>query len=59
MPPQAAGLGVGAVRAVPVVRDGSIVAGSEIVLTLVADHRILYGAAAAAFLAAIVAGLAA
>jgi pyruvate dehydrogenase E2 component (dihydrolipoamide acetyltransferase) len=57
VPPQAAALGVGATRAVPVVRDGAVVPGQEVVLTLVADHRILYGRVAEAFLAAIVSGL--
>jgi pyruvate dehydrogenase E2 component (dihydrolipoamide acetyltransferase) len=50
LPPQAAILAVGALRQVPVVRDGDIVAGHEMNLTLVCDHRILYGAQAAGFL---------
>jgi pyruvate dehydrogenase E2 component (dihydrolipoamide acetyltransferase) len=50
LPPQAAILAVGAVRAVPVVRDGDIVAGHEMNLTLTCDHRILYGTHAAEFL---------
>ncbi|HEY5319160.1 MAG TPA: 2-oxo acid dehydrogenase subunit E2 [Solirubrobacteraceae bacterium] len=50
IPPQAAILAVGAVREVPVVRDGDIVAGHEMSLTLACDHRILYGAQAAGFL---------
>jgi pyruvate dehydrogenase E2 component (dihydrolipoamide acetyltransferase) len=50
-PPQAAILSVGAVRAVPVVRDGEIVARHLMSLTLACDHRILYGADAARFLA--------
>jgi pyruvate dehydrogenase E2 component (dihydrolipoamide acetyltransferase) len=48
---QAAILAVGAVRGVPVVRDGVVVAGTTMTLTLTADHRVLYGADAAAFLA--------
>jgi pyruvate dehydrogenase E2 component (dihydrolipoyllysine-residue acetyltransferase) len=48
---QAAILAVGAVRGVPVVRDGLVVAGTLMTLTLTADHRVLYGADAAAFLA--------
>jgi len=52
-PPQAAILAVGVAREVPVVRDGDIVAGHEMRLTLVCDHRILYGAHAAAFLSRI------
>jgi pyruvate dehydrogenase E2 component (dihydrolipoamide acetyltransferase) len=50
LPPQAAILAVGAVREVPVVRDGDVVAGHEMNLTLGCDHRILYGAQAAGFL---------
>lgn len=53
-PPQAAILGVG--RARPVLRrrkDGEIEDASLMTLTLSCDHRILYGAEAAEFLAAI------
>ena len=49
-PPQAAILAVGEVAQLPVVRDGAIVPGHVMELTLVSDHRILYGADAAAFL---------
>lgn len=49
-PPQAAALAVGAVVARPVVRDGEIVARRVMTATLTCDHRILYGAEAAAFL---------
>ena len=52
-PPQAAILGVGEVAPRAVVRDGAVVARHVVELTLVADHRILYGAEAAAFLARI------
>lgn len=52
-PPQAAALTAGAVRAVPVVRDGAVVPGRVVTLTLASDHRILFGARAAAFLAAV------
>jgi pyruvate dehydrogenase E2 component (dihydrolipoamide acetyltransferase) len=48
---QAAILAVGAVRDVPVVREGVVVAGASMSMTLTADHRVLYGADAAAFLA--------
>jgi len=48
---QAAILAVGAVRVVPVVREGVVVAGATMTITLTADHRVLYGADAAAFLA--------
>jgi pyruvate dehydrogenase E2 component (dihydrolipoamide acetyltransferase) len=56
-PPQAAILAVGALEQRPVVRDGQVVAGSVLTLTLCSDHRILYGADAAAFLADIREGL--
>ncbi len=49
--PQAAAIAAGAVRAAPVVRDGEVVAGHVIALTLACDARILFGAHAAAFLA--------
>ncbi len=48
---QAAILAVGAVRDLPVLRDGELRAGSVMTLSLTCDHRILYGADAAAFLA--------
>lgn len=50
-PPQAAILAVGEVRETPVVRDGQIVAGRRMTIALTCDHRILYGAPAAEFLA--------
>ena len=50
-PPQAAILAVGELREVPIVRDGSVVPGSRMSLVLTCDHRILYGAPAAEFLA--------
>jgi pyruvate dehydrogenase E2 component (dihydrolipoamide acetyltransferase) len=50
-PPQAAILAVGAVREVPVVRDGQIAPGRRMTIALTCDHRILYGAPAAEFLA--------
>lgn len=50
-PPQAAILAVGVVRAVPVVEEGQIVPGHRMSITLACDHRILYGAPAAKFLA--------
>jgi pyruvate dehydrogenase E2 component (dihydrolipoamide acetyltransferase) len=49
-PPEAAILAVGAARDEPVVRDGELVAGTTMKLTLTIDHRVLDGAAAAAFL---------
>jgi len=50
-PPQAAILAVGELREVPVVRDGLVVPGSRMSIVLTCDHRILYGAPAAEFLA--------
>jgi pyruvate dehydrogenase E2 component (dihydrolipoamide acetyltransferase) len=51
--PQAAILAVGAITEKPVVRDGQIVVGNILGVTLACDHRILYGAPAAEFLARI------
>jgi len=50
---QAGILAVGALRDVPVVVDGAVIPGKRMTLTLVADHRILYGADAAQLLARI------
>ncbi len=50
-PPQAAILSVGALAPRAVVHDGEILARDMMSLTLVSDHRILYGAEAARFLA--------
>ena len=52
-PPQAAILAVGKMEPRAVVRDGEIVARNIMTITLVCDHRILYGADAAEFLARI------
>jgi pyruvate dehydrogenase E2 component (dihydrolipoamide acetyltransferase) len=56
-PPQAAALAAGRDRPAPVVRDGAVVAGRMLKLALACDHRILFGAQAAAFLEAIATGL--
>jgi pyruvate dehydrogenase E2 component (dihydrolipoamide acetyltransferase) len=50
---QAAILAVGALRDEPVVLDGAVVPGKRMALTLVSDHRILYGADSAQLLARI------
>ena len=50
-PPQAAILSVGMVRQMPVARDRGILLRHTMSLTLACDHRILYGADAARFLA--------
>jgi pyruvate dehydrogenase E2 component (dihydrolipoamide acetyltransferase) len=48
--PQSASLAVGAVRQIPVVRNGEIVVGEVMNVTLSADHRIVDGAIAAQYL---------
>ena len=50
-PPQVAILAVGAAEARPVVRDGVLAVGTRMTVTLSSDHRVVDGAAAAAFLA--------
>jgi pyruvate dehydrogenase E2 component (dihydrolipoamide acetyltransferase) len=49
-PPHAAAVAAGAIRDVPVVRDGALAPGRLMTLTLTCDGRILFGARAAAFL---------
>jgi pyruvate dehydrogenase E2 component (dihydrolipoamide acetyltransferase) len=51
--PQAAILCVGAVVDRPVARDGQLAIAPQMSMTLACDHRILYGADAARFLAEI------
>ena len=51
IPPQAAILSVGAVSQRAVVRDGELAARHTLQVALTCDHRILYGADAAEFLA--------
>jgi pyruvate dehydrogenase E2 component (dihydrolipoamide acetyltransferase) len=50
-PPQAAILSVGALALRPVVREEDVIARNTMTLTLACDHRVLYGADAARFLA--------
>lgn len=50
-PPQVAALAAGAVRTVPVIREGAVVPGQALNLTLACDSRILFGVHAARFLA--------
>jgi len=52
-PPQAAILAVGAIEERPVVRDGEVTTAQLMQVDLACDHRILYGAPAAEFLARI------
>jgi len=56
-PPEAAILAVGRVRKEPVVRQGSVVVGHRMSLTLSCDHRVIDGAVGARLLQAIVAVL--
>ena len=49
--PQAGILAVGAITETPVVRDGELTTARLMGVTLACDHRILYGADAAEFLA--------
>jgi pyruvate dehydrogenase E2 component (dihydrolipoamide acetyltransferase) len=49
-PPDACILAVGAINAVPVVKNGAIVPGHVMKLTLSCDHRVVDGATGAAFL---------
>src|SRR5690606_24627484 len=50
-PPNACILAIGAIRDVPVVQDGELVAGKRMKVTLSCDHRVVDGATGAAFLA--------
>jgi pyruvate dehydrogenase E2 component (dihydrolipoamide acetyltransferase) len=54
-PPEGAILAVGNVRKIPVVRDGKIVVGQVMSITLSCDHRVIDGALGAKLLQAIVA----
>ncbi len=50
-PPEAAIVAVGAIRDTPVVEGGRVIPGKTMKLTISVDHRVLYGANAAQFLA--------
>jgi pyruvate dehydrogenase E2 component (dihydrolipoamide acetyltransferase) len=50
-PPESAILAVGRVREEPVVKDGRVIAGKRLAMTLSCDHRVIDGAIGAAFLA--------
>lgn len=50
IPPQAASIAVGAVRDVPIVKDGSVMTGRRMKVTLSCDHRALDGVQGAEFL---------
>jgi len=49
-PPNAAILAIGTIRDVPVVKDGAVVPGKRMALSLSCDHRVVDGAVGAAFL---------
>ena len=48
--PNACILAVGAIRQEPVVKDGAVVPGNRMKVTLSCDHRVVDGASGAAFL---------
>ena len=50
IPPQAASIAVGAIRDVPVIKDGTVKAGRRMKVTLSCDHRALDGVQGAGFL---------
>ena len=50
IPPQAASIAVGAIRDVPVIKDGTVKAGRRMKVTLSCDHRALDGVQGATFL---------
>ena len=52
-PPNAAILAVGTTVTKPVIKNGAIVPGQTLVLTLSCDHRVVDGALGAQFLAAL------
>lgn len=52
-PPNACILAIGAIRDVPVVKEGAVVPGKRMKLTLSCDHRIVDGATGAQFLATV------
>jgi pyruvate dehydrogenase E2 component (dihydrolipoamide acetyltransferase) len=56
-PPDSCILAVGAINAVPVVKDGAVVPGQVMKLTLSCDHRVVDGATGAAFLQTVQANL--
>lgn len=53
-PPEAGILAVGTIVDTPVVKDGQVVAGKRMTLTMSCDHRVIDGALGAEFLAALV-----
>jgi pyruvate dehydrogenase E2 component (dihydrolipoamide acetyltransferase) len=53
-PPEAGILAVGGIVDEPVVKDGQVVAGKRMALTMSCDHRVIDGATGARFLATVV-----
>lgn len=49
-PPDSCILAVGGIKQVPVVKDGAVVPGNVMKVTLSCDHRVVDGASGAAFL---------
>ena len=49
-PPDACIMAIGGIKEVPVVREGQIVPGNVMMVTLSCDHRVVDGATGAAFL---------
>jgi len=49
-PPDACIMAVGGIRQVPVVKDGQVIPGNQMKVTLSCDHRVVDGASGAAFL---------
>ncbi|MDD3014364.1 MAG: dihydrolipoamide acetyltransferase family protein [Candidatus Gastranaerophilales bacterium] len=49
-PPEAAGLAIGSIQKIPIVKDDQIVIGNVMNITLSADHRVVDGATVALFL---------
>jgi pyruvate dehydrogenase E2 component (dihydrolipoamide acetyltransferase) len=52
-PPEAAILATGTVKAMPVIKNGAVVASQRMFITVSADHRVTDGAEAAAFMQAV------
>ena len=49
-PPDSCILAIGGIKAVPVVKDGAVVPGNVMKVTLSCDHRVVDGATGSAFL---------
>ena len=52
-PPNACILAIGGIRDIPVVKDGAVVPGKRMTITLSCDHRIVDGATGARFVATV------